>query len=322
MKKCFILSVLGILGLFLTSCNEEAGKEVESGKLNVVCTVGMIADVARVIGGEEVSVTNIIGEGVDPHVYKPTASDVKTLQAADVIFYNGLHLEGKMGDILAKISEKGKPVYAVAEDVIKEGQLIKDEEGESDPHLWMDVDLWSSVVVHVSKKMVENDGVNADLYNTNTRDLIKKMLELRTYSQTSLASIPAGQRELITAHDAFGYMERAYGLRVRGIQGISTESETGLKELEELINYIIEKKIPSVFVESSVNDKNVKALIEGAKARGHNLKIGGELFSDAMGAAGTYEGTYIGMIDHNVTVITNALGGTAPPKGMQEKLGE
>ena len=242
-----------------------------------------------------------------------------TLLRSDIIFYAGLLLEGQMADVLVKVSRK-RPVYAVTE-LLKPEYLIHDpESGHSDPHVWMDVSGWMKAVDVVADALVAFDPSNEASYRANAAAYLEKLKALDDYARTAMASIPAEQRVLVTAHDAFGYMGRAYDLEVMGIQGLSTESEAGLKDINRIVDDLVRRRIPAVFVESSVSDKNVKALIEGAASRGHAVKIGGELFSDAMGAAGTYEGTYVGMIDHNVTVIVRALGGQAPPAGMQGRL--
>jgi manganese/zinc/iron transport system substrate-binding protein len=286
-----------------------------------VATVGMIADIVREVAGDQAEVEGMIGEGVDPHLYKPTRKDVVSLSRADVIFYNGLMLEGKMGDILVRMARKGKPVYAVTEEILDQGDyVITDEEDHFDPHVWMDVKGWMRAVSVVEKALSDFDPEGGDSYRKNAEDYLAQLEMLDAYADKVISSIPENQRVLVTAHDAFGYLGRAYGLEVRGIQGLSTESEAGVQDIENLISFLVENQIPAVFVETSVADKNVRALVEGAKAQRHDLKIGGELFSDAMGQPGTYEGTYIGMIDHNVTTIARALGGQAPAGGMQHKL--
>ena len=286
-----------------------------------VATVGMIADIVREVAGDLAEVEGIIGEGVDPHLYKPTRQDVVSLSRADIIFYNGLMLEGKMGDVLVRFARSGKPVYAVTERILEAGDyVITDEENHLDPHVWMDVQGWIQAVRVVERALSEFDPENVDVYAENTAQYISKLKKLDQYARDAISSIPEYQRVLITAHDAFGYLGRAYGLEVKGIQGLSTESEAGVRDIELLINELVERGIPAVFVETSVADKNVRALVEGAKARNHPLTIGGELFSDAMGKSGTYEGTYIGMIDHNVTTIAKALGGDVDEGGMQNKL--
>ena len=282
-------------------------------------TVGMVADIVREVAGDKAAVTNIIGSGVDPHVYSPTRSDVAVLLKSDIIFYAGLLLEGQMADILVKVSRK-RPVYAVTE-LLQQDYLIHDAAtAHNDPHVWMDVQGWMKAVLVVADAMVAFDPAHADEYKHRAAAYLERLKRLDDYAKAAIASIPDGQRVLVTAHDAFNYMSRAYGIEVMGIQGLSTESEAGLKDINRLVDTLVDRRIPAVFVETSVSDKNVKALIEGAASRGHKVIIGGELFSDAMGPPGTYEGTYEGMIDHNVTVITRALGGSSPATGMQGKL--
>ncbi len=318
-----ILAIL-FLALLLPACSRE--NQGDSGApteypIKVAATVGMVADIVRNVTGEKATVEGIIGEGVDPHLYKPTRNDVITLQQADVIFYNGLMLEGKMADVLVRVARDGKPVFAVTEEILDQGDyVITDDEDHFDPHVWMDVKGWMLAVEVVAQSLAEFDPENAAYYKENAADYRAQLEELDEYAAKVLGSIPENQRVLVTAHDAFGYLGRAYGLEVRGIQGLSTESEAGVRDIENLIDFLVERNIPSVFVETSVADKNVRALVEGARAKGHDLKIGGELFSDAMGQPGTYEGTYIGMIDHNVTAIARALGGDAPRKGMKGEL--
>lgn len=287
-----------------------------------VTTVGMITDVVRNVAGDKAEVEGLIGEGIDPHLYKPTRNDVVALSRADIIFYNGLMLEGKMADVLVRLARQGKPVHAVTDTILERGDYVMtDAEQHYDPHVWMDVDGWIMATEVVADALAGFDPDNAAFYAANAADYIGRLEALDAYAEEAFASIPEDRRVLVTAHDAFAYMGRAYGLEVRGIQGISTESEAGVKDIENLIDYLVANGIPAVFVETSVSDKNVRALVEGAAARGHDLAIGGELFSDAMGPGGSYEGTYIGMIDHNVTTIANALGGEVPPGGLNGKLG-
>ncbi len=285
-----------------------------------VCTVGMVTDIVRQVAGDQAEVEGIIGEGVDPHLYQATVNDVKRLLAADVVFYSGLLLEGKMSDALIKVARK-RPVYAVTE-LVDEKLFRQPPEfaGHYDPHLWMDVALWKKCTEMVAKSLSEYDATHAETYQGNYQRYAAELDELHAYAVRVLASVPEKSRVLVTAHDAFNYFGRAYGFDVRGIQGISTESEAGIEDINRLVQLLVDRNIQAVFVETSVSDKNVKSLLEGARARGHDVKIGGSLFSDAMGKAGTYEGTYIGMIDHNVTTIVRALGGQAPTGGMNGKL--
>lgn len=276
----------------------------------IVCTTGMVADVVRNIVGEHAAVRTLIPTGVDPHLYQATRKDVLALSDAQIIFYNGLYLEGKMIPSLNAMAAKGRVVVPLAERAAVSAQYIEDNH-EPDPHLWMDVALWGQVAVTIAQTLSEYDASRSTEFQANLDLYMGKLESLDNYAKTAFASIPAEKRVLVTAHDAFNYMGRAYNIEVKGIQGISTESEAGLKDLEDLVNFIVERRLPAVFVESSVADKNVRALVEGAQARGHQVVIGGTLFSDAMGLEGSYEGTYLGMIDHNVSTITRALGGVA-----------
>jgi len=285
-----------------------------AGSYQIVCTVGMITDVVRNVVGDRAQVHGIIGEGIDPHLYKPTRGDIVKLSDADVVFYNGLLLEGKMTDILVRVASGGKPVRAVTEAILENPEFLLQKEDNveyTDPHVWMDVSGWLTGVNVIADTLAAYDPDHAAEYRENAAAYIDELKALHAYALDVMATIPEDQRVLVTAHDAFQYLGRAYGIEVRGIQGISTESEAGVRDLEELLDFIVERNIPAIFVETSVADKNVRALAEGARARGHEVVIGGELFSDAMGQPGSYEGTYIGMIDHNVTTIVNALGGKA-----------
>jgi manganese/zinc/iron transport system substrate-binding protein len=289
-------------------------------RLNVIATTGMIADAARSVGGDLVSVTALMGPGVDPHSYRQTRSDIVAAAQADLVLWNGLYLEAQLEEFLLELGET-RPVVAVAE-AIPDTQLIGSEEyeGRFDPHVWMNPNLWSRVVMATRDAMIETAPEQADVFTANAAAHLAELSELAVYSQSVLASIPADSRVLVTAHDAFNYFGAAYGFEVVGIQGISTESEAGLQRISELVDMLVARDIRAVFVESSVSDRNIRALIEGAAAQGHEVVIGGELYSDAMGAPGTYEGTYLGMIDHNVTTIARALGGQAPERGRIDEL--
>jgi manganese/zinc/iron transport system substrate-binding protein len=291
-----------------------------AGPIHAVATVGMVADIVRNVGGPHVEVTQLMGAGVDPHLYKATRDDVETIMRAEIVFYSGLMLEGKMIDTLVKVA-RTRPVTAVTE-MIDEKSLLEPPEfaGHYDPHVWMDVSAWSACIDAVATALSQFDPAHADDYRANAQSYRKQLDRLHEYGKKSIATIPTGARVLVTSHDAFNYFGRAYGLEVQGVQGISTESEAGLQRINELVDLIVQRKVAAVFVESSVPRKNIEAIVGGAQSRGHNVVIGGELFSDAMGVEGTYEGTYIGMIDHNITLATRALGGQAPEKGMQGRL--
>ena len=317
-RSIYASITVSIISHFLGGCAEKPDASlVSDGSIKpykIVCTVGMITDIVRNLAGDHAEVEGIIGEGIDPHLYKPTRGDVIKLSQADVVFYNGLLLEGKMTDILVGMASKGKLVKAVTDAILEETDYVlrKNDGSEyADPHVWMDVSGWLRAVSVVAETLAVYDPENAEAYRIKATSYAEQLEALNAYAKEAISTIPESQRVLVTAHDAFQYLGRAYGIEVRGIQGISTESEAGVRDLEDLVNFIVERQVPAVFVESSVADKNVRALVEGTHARGHSVIIGGSLFSDAMGQAGTYEGTYIGMIDSNVTTISNALGGQA-----------
>ena len=314
------LNVLGALSLICALAADAAPKKLPT-NYTIVTTCGMVTDIVREVAGDKAKVQGLMGEGVDPHLYKPTRDDVAKLLQADVVFYSGLMLEGRMTDTFLKVARKGTPVFAVTE-LLDEKLLLEPKEfaGHTDPHVWMDVKGWMDAVKVVARSLGEVDADNAGYYTKNAERYVAQLAKLNDYAKQSLGSIPKDRRVLITAHDAFNYFGRAYGIEVRGIQGISTESEAGVADINKLVDYLVERKIPAIFVESSVSDKNIKALVEGSKSRGHAVRIGGQLFSDAMGKPGTYEGTYLGMIDHNVTTIARALGGQAPERGLNGKL--
>ncbi len=288
--------------------------------LQVVATTGMIADAARQVGGDLVEVNGLMGPGVDPHSYRQTRSDIVSMTRADLVLWHGLYLEAQMEEFFAKLG-RNRNVVAVAEAIDKTRLRGHDDYADKfDPHVWMVPTLWSEVVREVQRALTEARPGQAGTFAANAEAHLAELERLQTYAENALSGVPDGRRVLVTAHDAFGYFGAEYGFEVLGIQGISTQSEAGLNRIGELVDLLVEREIGAVFVESSVSDRSMRALIEGAAARGHDVRVGGELFSDAMGAAGTYEGTYIGMIDHNVTVIASALGAEVPPRGMHGKL--
>ena len=285
-----------------------------------VATVGMVADLVRQVGGERVEVIQIMGAGVDPHLYKTTRDDVREIMRGDLIFYSGLMLEGKMIDTLERIGQS-KPVYAVTEQIDADYLLEPDDfAGHYDPHVWMDVSAWGECIEVVAKALSEHDPAHAAEYASAAEAYAAELDELHRYGVERIASIPEDRRLLITSHDAFNYFGRAYQLDVVGVQGLSTDSEAGLQQINRLVDLIVDRGVQAVVVESSVPQKNIESLIDGARSRGHQVAIGGELYSDAMGPNGTYEGTYIGMLDHNMTRVTRALGGEAPEGGLRGQL--
>lgn len=317
------LLLIASLGVACTSENADVKDKTitdNNKPYRIITSVGMVGDIVSNVAGNNAEVSVIMGAGVDPHLYTPTRDDVALMLEADAIFYVGLLLEGRMVDALISVG-RNKPVYAVTQ-LIDEKNLIE-AQGHYDPHVWMDVSAWSSAVDAVALALAEFDPANAKDYQSNAARYQQNLTALHNYGLKRIETIPTKTNTrpiLITSHDAFNYFGKAYGLDVLGIQGISTVSEAGLQRINELIDLIVTNKVPAVFIESTVSQQNIQALIEGANARGHNIKIGGELYSDAMGPESSYEGTYIGMLDHNITIVTQALGGKVPAQGMQGKL--
>lgn len=279
----------------------------EEGRLNVVTTIGMIRDVAQNVGGEHVRVVGLMGPGVDPHLYKASEGDVRRLFRADVIFYGGLHLEARMGDVLEEMGSRTR-VRAVSEAVPPERRLAPPEfQGAYDPHVWFDVRLWAMTVDVVERTLAEADPAHAGDFAANAARYRTQLAELDRYVREQAARVPAERRVLITAHDAFNYFGRAYGFQVRGLQGISTAAEAGTADVQALAEFIATRRIPALFVESSIPRRTIEAVQEAVAARGYDVRIGGSLYSDAMGNPGTPEGTYIGMVRHNIDTIVGAL---------------
>ncbi|MCR6521822.1 metal ABC transporter solute-binding protein, Zn/Mn family [Lysinibacillus capsici] len=303
MKQWLGVVVLS-LSFLLFGCSAETEGEKEG---IVVATTGQIADAIKEISGDHLQVSALMGPGVDPHLYKATQSDLSKLDKAEVIFYNGLHLEGQMLDIFEQMA-KDKTVLAVGETLDEKQLLASDTDAMlHDPHIWFDVELWKGVVKTISTQLQEEYPEFKADFQTNEAAYLKKLDDLQSFAEKRVNEIPQQQRILVTAHDAFNYFGRSQGFEVRGLQGLSTDSEYGVKDVQEMVDFLVENKIKALFIESSVSDKAMKAVIEGAKEKGHDIVIGGELFSDAMGAEGTTEGTYIGMYQHNIDTIVDAL---------------
>ncbi|WP_419393756.1 metal ABC transporter solute-binding protein, Zn/Mn family [Cytobacillus praedii] len=307
MKK--IVGIFLVISLiFVSACSKQNIKEEnDEGKLTVTTTIGQIADAVKQIGGEKVTVNSLMGPGTDPHLYKATQGDIAKLEKADIIFYSGLHLEGKMLDVLERIN-KTKPTYAIAEAIDKESLLSANGGSYAyDPHVWFDITLWKQALEEVKTGLIEKDPANKSYYEENAQNYFKQLDELQSYAAGEMARIPEEQRVLVTAHDAFGYFGKAFNMEVMGLQGLSTDSEYGLGDVQKLVDTLVKRNIKAVFIESSISERSINAVIEGAKQKGHKVKIGGELFSDAMGEEGTDEGTYIGMYKHNVKTISESI---------------
>jgi len=303
-KVKYIFVTTTLIGALL-SCETPSARNPH--KLNVVTTTGLIADVVRNIGDTAVEVVALMGPGVDPHLYKASHGDVRRISAADILFYNGLHLEGKMGSVFEKTGSS-KNVVAVTRD-IPEYLLRKVGTGVTahDPHIWFDVTLWQYVAATVKRELQKADSANALYYERNYRKYQSSLDSLDRAIRSSILSIPESQRVLITAHDAFGYFGDAYAIEVRGLQGISTVAEFGLRDVTTLVDYIIQRRIKAIFVETSVSERSIRAIIEGCSKKGWDVVIGGSLYSDALGSPESGAGTYIGMFNANINTIVSSL---------------
>lgn len=304
-KRLPCLLVMMITLIVLSACN--TSRQENSGKIKVVATTTMLFDLSKQIGGDCIEAEGLMGSGVDPHKYKASAGDISKMQTADVILYSGLHLEGKMGDVLSSMKSSGKKVICAADGISEELQIIND--GVPDPHFWFDVSLWDLAAKEVAKGLAEADPQNEKKYNENLENYLSELEELDLYIRERASEIPEEQRVLVTAHDAFGYFGRAYGFTVKGLQGISTVAEAGTAEVSSLADFIAEHKIKAVFVESSLPVKSIEALIEAVKSRGFETDLGGSLFSDSTGDEKSGTDTYIAAFKHNADTIVTGLKG-------------
>ncbi|SMP63535.1 metal ABC transporter solute-binding protein, Zn/Mn family [Anoxynatronum buryatiense] len=308
MKKWKLITVIiTAAALAAVGCSSAPVSE-ESDQYQVVATTTMLADLARVIGSDHVTVTGLMGPGIDPHLYSASAGDVETISSADLILYNGLHLEAKLGEVFSQMRSQNKKVVAVAEALPEELFLESDEEDEIyDPHIWFDVQLWKMAAEAVQDALIDLDEANADAYRENYEAYATQLDELDAYILSRVEELPEASRVLITAHDAFAYFGEAYGFEVLGLQGISTVSEAGTADIRELADYIYEKQIKAIFIESSVPTRSIEAVQEAVSSRGFDTAIGGELYSDSLGSAGTDAETYIGTVRANIDTIVDAL---------------
>ena len=290
--------------------------------LNVLATVGMIADLAQTVAGECASVSTLIGPGVDPHYYSATPADVDKLAAAEMIFYVDRTLEERLADVLERFSDR-TPTLGLASATFDSADLLDDpdEPGEMDPHLWMDVSRWARIAPVIADAIAGQRPDCADAMASNAQGLGTQLDALHGWVGAAIASVPEGNRILVTAHDAFYYFADAYGIDAsEAIEGISTASEASIGDIRDVAAFVVETGVPAVFVETTINPRTIEALVAEVQSLGHDVRIGGELFSDAMGDTGTPEGTYIGMIRANTITITEALGGTVPdwPDALQD----
>lgn len=309
MSKYRVLpAAIALVGLLAASaCEPRPGERAAGAPIVVLATTGIVADVVTRIAGEEAEVVALMPTGVDPHLFKPSEGDVRRLAGADLIFYNGLHLEGKMTDILVRMARQ-RPVVAVTETLPRE--LLREPEefqGQYDPHVWFDVSLWAQTLEVIARELAELDPDHAELYRRRAFELGDELMELDRWVEERLSEVPPERRILVTAHDAFGYFGQRYGFDVVGIQGISTLSEAGLRDVERVVDLVVERRVPAIFYESSIAPRSIEAVQAACRARGHAPAIGGELFSDSMGPPGTPEGTYPGMVRHNIDTIVEAL---------------
>ncbi len=307
------LAIVALAAILLGGCSSESNEgsgDLSSRAVRIVATTGMVADAVSRVGGERVEVNALMGPGVDPHLYKASEGDVMRMAEADAIFYNGLHLEGKLTEVFEQMKRRDIRTVAVAGSIDPSRLLSPPEfEGAKDPHIWFDVSLWMMAVEAIRNALAELDPIHKGTYEANTSAYLGELATLHRYVQDETNRIPEAQRVLITAHDAFNYFGRAYGLEVRGLQGISTATEAGTGDVQELVAFIAERKIPAMFVESSVPRRSIEAVQAAVRARGFEVQIGGELFSDAMGSPESAEGTYTGMVRHNIDTIRAALCG-------------
>ncbi len=310
MRQARVLAAALWTLLAAAGCAERPGgapADVAGRTIRAVATTGQVTDLVRNVGGERVEVVGLMGPGVDPHLYKASESDVARLGSADIVFYNGLNLEGKLGDLFAKMA-RSRPTVAVTDCIPRERlREVPEFQGHYDPHVWFDIALWRLAAGCVERALARLDPAHAALYEANADRYRRQLDELHAWVQAEIRSIPQERRVLITAHDAFGYFGRQYGLEVVGLQGISTETEAGIEDVRALARLIAERGVKAIFVESSVPRRTVEAVQAAVRAMGREVAIGGELYSDALGQPGTPEGTYIGMVRHNVGTIVGAL---------------
>ena len=305
------LNILFItLALVIASCTaskKDDSAEAEDSKKLIVCTTSMIGDMTEKLIDENFEIKSLMGAGVDPHLYKPTSKDIQALMAADIIILNGLHLEEKMQAAVEKLEDR-KSIITIA-DGIPKNKLISTSEftGNYDPHLWFDVTNWSDCSNHVAAELIKINPASKNTITANADAALKEYINLHHMIKEKINEIPAESKVLVTAHDAFSYFARTYDMEVKALQGVSTSAEFGIKDVLALSEFLISRNIKSVFVESAISNKSLSKVIEACANKGHEVKIGGELFTDALGEAGTKEGTYIGMMEHNVETLVKSL---------------
>jgi len=303
MKNTFLILLITIT--FFGCKNDSKSK---NGKLNIVTTTTMITDLLNNIGGDIINIQGLMGSGVDPHLYKASEGDVSKLANADVIFYGGLHLEGKLVEVFEKMEHQNINTVALS-DALDQNTLIGSEyfQGNYDPHIWFDLNYWQEITQYVVTKLSEAVPTHSSIFEANGKIYISQLEALKTKLKAIIETLPQEKRVLVTAHDAFNYFGKSFGFEVVGLQGLSTATEAGVQDVQKLATFIIKNNVKAIFVESSVPKRTIEALQAAVNSKGHDVAIGGTLFSDALGNAGTVEGTYLGMFEYNVTTIVNAL---------------
>lgn len=309
MQKIFIFIAAALLGMAWATeakINSLKPRSV-SGAVQVVTTTNFITDLVQQVGGDRVKVEGLMGPGVDPHLYKASAGDVRKLTRAELVFYGGLDLEGKMVEILERNPKATAVTFRMPRDRLLNPAASMPSSMRQDPHVWFDVQLWKFTVGVVRDALAKIDPASADLYRSRAEAYSRRLDQLDAFVKQQAARIPQAQRVLITAHDAFGYFGRAYGFEVRGVQGISTVAEAGARDIRILADFIVERKVKAVFIETSVPQRTIDAVVQAVRSRGFQTKVGGSLYSDAAGSSGTPEGTYVGMVESNIRVIVGGL---------------
>ena len=304
LTKLNLVIAVCVAMMLLISCGK--GGASSGKKIKVTTTTTMLSDLVKTIGGDRVEVTGLMGEGVDPHLYSASAGDIEKLGNADIIVYGGLHLEGKMTEIFEKLTSQNKNILNVG-DKLEKSKIHLVDQNTPDPHVWFNTELWEKEAEAVEAELSKFDPKNSEYYKENLKKYKAELNELTTYVKTRINEIPEKSRVLVTAHDAFNYFGEQFGLEVKAIQGVSTDSETGTKNISDLANFIVERNIKAIFVESSVPKKSIEALQEAVKAKGKEVKIGGELYSDSLGDEAHNSETYIKTVKANADTIVNAL---------------
>ena len=304
-RSFFLLLAISVLAASLLACE---GAVDGDDRVRVVATTNVVGDLVRTIGGDDISLTTLMGPGVDPHLYRASEGDAQRMSRADIVFYNGHHLEGRMTDLFEQMGQRGVRTEALAE-IVPDSLLISspDFPGNKDPHVWLDASLWKLAAAHVRDVLSDADPDNADLFAERTDELLAELEEVDAYVRNRAQEVPERQRVLITSHDAFKYFGRAYGFDVRGLQGISTATEAGTSDVQRMAAFVVEREIPVLFAESSVPERGIEAVRRAANSRGFNATFGGTLYGDALGDAETPEGTYVGMMRHNIDTIVDGL---------------